>query len=67
MLQLILRKIVGSKNQRELKKLWPVVQQINKLEEQLQQQPESVLHEKVAAWRADLAQLEKFSEIQANT
>ena len=65
MLQLILRKIVGSKNQRELKKLWPVVQQINKLEEQLQQQPESALQEKVAAWRADLAQLEKFSEIQA--
>ena len=65
MLQLILRKIVGSKNQRELKKLWPVVQQINKLEEQLQKQPESALHEKVAAWRADLAQLEQFSEIQA--
>ena len=65
MLQLILRKIVGSKNQRELKKLWPLVQQINKLEAQLQQQPESGLHEKVALWRADLAKLEKFPEIQA--
>jgi preprotein translocase subunit SecA len=65
MLQMILRKIVGSKNQRELKKLWPIVQQINKLEEGLQQQPESVLHEKVAAWRADLAKLEKFAEVQA--
>ena len=65
MLQMILRKIVGSKNQRELKKLWPIVQQINRLEEGLQQQPESVLHEKVAAWRADLAKIEKFADVQA--
>ena len=65
MLQMILRKIVGSKNQRELKKLWPVVQQINRIEEGLQQQPESVLHEKIAAWRADLAKIEKFTDVQA--
>lgn len=65
MLQLILRKIVGSKNQRELKKLWPIVQQINRFEEGLQKQPESVLHEKVAQWKADLAKLQKFAEVQA--
>ena len=33
MLHWILRKIVGSKNQRELKKLWPIVQQINRFEQ----------------------------------
>ncbi len=65
MLQLILRKIVGSKNQRELKKLWPLVQQINRFEEQLQQLPEAALHQKVAAWRHDLAALDKFPDVQA--
>ncbi len=65
MLHWILRKIVGSKNQRELKKLWPVVQQINRLEEQLQQQPESVLQEKTAQWKKDLAALEDWNAVQA--
>ena len=63
MLQLILRKIVGSKNQRELKKLWPVVQQINKLEEQLQKQPESALHEKVAAGKIVLKTHRTLQEV----
>ena len=43
MLHWILRKIVGSKNQRELKKIWPIVQQINRLETELQSQPEEAL------------------------
>ena len=60
MLHWILRKIVGSKNQRELKKLWPVVQQINKLEQELQSKPESVLREKTAQWKAELAKLEDY-------
>jgi preprotein translocase subunit SecA len=65
MLHWILRKIVGSKNQRELKKLWPNVQHINKLEQELQAQPESVLQAKTAAWKADLAKIEDFAEVQA--
>jgi len=32
----LLRKLFGTKNDRELKKLWPVVHQINRLEEELQ-------------------------------
>src|SRR4029079_7992593 len=51
MLHWILRKIVGSKNQRELRKLWPIVQQINKIELELQSQPEEVLKAKTAAWK----------------
>jgi len=65
MLHWILRKIVGSKNQRELKKLWPVVQQINKLEQELQSKPESVLREKTAQWKAELAKLDDYREVQA--
>jgi preprotein translocase subunit SecA len=65
MLHWILRKIVGSKNQRELKKLWPIVQQINRLEEELQQQPESVLQAKTAQWKKELAEIEDYSAVQA--
>ena len=65
MLHWILRKIVGSKNQRELKKLWPLVQQVSKLEEQLQSQPESVLQTKTAQWKQELAGIESFAEVQA--
>jgi len=35
MLGAIVKKIVGSKNERELKKLWPIVEQINSLEQNL--------------------------------
>jgi len=65
MLHWILRKIVGSKNQRELKKLWPIVQQINKFEEQLQSQPESVLQAKTAQWKKELAEIKEFDAVQA--
>lgn len=65
MLQWILRKVVGSKNQREIKRLWPKVLEINRLEEELQNQPESVLLEKTAHWKADLAAIRDkvYSEI----
>jgi preprotein translocase subunit SecA len=55
MLQWIFKKVVGSKNQREIKRLWPKVLEINGLEEELQRQPESVLQEKTAFWKAELA------------
>ena len=65
MLHWILRKIVGSKNQRELKKLWPMVQQVNRLEVELQSLPEEALQAKTAQWKADLAKIEEWNEVQA--
>ena len=67
MLQWIIRKVVGSKNQREIKRLWPKVLEINGLEEELQTQPESVLQEKTTRWKAELAAIRDnvFSEIDA--
>ena len=51
----ILKKIIGSKNQREVRRMMPLVHRINELEEQLQSLPEEVLREKTAAWKAELA------------
>ncbi len=59
MLQWILKTIVGSRNQRELKKIWPVVEEIKRIEEELQGQDESVLKEKVAGWKDYLSRYEE--------
>ncbi len=58
MIQWIIKKIIGSKNQREVKRIWPIVREINRLEEELQSQPDSVLREKTAAWKEELAGIE---------
>jgi len=66
MFQWVIRKIVGSKNQRILKQIWPTVGEINQLEKELQAQKESVLREKTATWKAHLNRynesVEFFSE-----
>lgn len=52
MLKWTLQKIVGTKNQREVKKLRPLAARINEIEEALQTEPESVLQQKTAEWQA---------------
>ena len=54
MLKWTLQKIVGSKNQREIKRLRPVVTKINEFEEALQQGSVDTLLEKVAGWQTHL-------------
>ncbi|HIG17582.1 MAG TPA: hypothetical protein EYQ31_10015, partial [Candidatus Handelsmanbacteria bacterium] len=51
----ILQKIVGSKHQREVKRMWPVVNNINKIEEGLQRESLDTVLEKVAHWKKHLA------------
>src|ERR1043166_22170 len=55
----ILKKILGSKNQRELKRLTPVVRRINELDEQFKSLSDEELRAKTAAWK------EEFSKIRA--
>ncbi len=62
MLQWVFKKIVGNQNQRRLRQIWPVIQQINNIEEGLQNEPEEVLKEKTAAWKAHLARYEEHVE-----
>ncbi|MDX2227380.1 MAG: preprotein translocase subunit SecA [Verrucomicrobiae bacterium] len=52
MLQWILKKIVGTKNQREVSKLWPRVQTINDFETAFQSLSEEALKAKTAEFRA---------------
>jgi preprotein translocase subunit SecA len=65
MLNWILKKIIGSKNQREVRRMMPLVHQINALEQQFQSLPEEALREKTAAWKAELSTIvdsEKLAE-----
>jgi preprotein translocase subunit SecA len=59
-----LKKILGSKNEREIKKLRPLVDRINALEQELQSQPEEVLREKTAAWKEKLSAIQDRGELQ---
>jgi len=53
MLNWILRKIIGTKNQRQIKKLWPLVHEINRIEQQLQGEPEEALPARTAKWKEE--------------
>ena len=60
-----IKKIFGSSNERQIKKIWPVVAQINELEEKLQNEPDVVLREKTAAWKDELSKIEDNEQLAA--
>jgi preprotein translocase subunit SecA len=65
MIGFIFKKIVGSKNDREVKRLRPLVAKINAIEEELQKQPEEILRQKTVAWKEELAKIEDNAELAA--
>ncbi len=64
MLGLLFKKIFGSRNEREVRKLRPFVAKINELEQQLQALPEEALREKTAAWKAKLSAITDNDELK---
>ena len=65
MIGFIVKKFIGSKNDREVKRLRPLVANINALEEELQKGSEEVLRQKTTAWKAELAQITDNAELAA--
>lgn len=63
MLQLLAQKLFGSKNERELKRLWPIVQKINSLEPQMQQLSDEALRAKTSEFRERYSRGESLDEI----
>src|SRR5262245_32862238 len=47
----VFKKIVGTKNERELKRMWPIVEQINQLETQMTALSDDGLRAKTAEFR----------------
>jgi preprotein translocase subunit SecA len=58
----ILKKILGSKNQRELKRMMPMVRRINEFEEQFQNLSDDELRAKTTAWKEELAKIPDTEE-----
>ncbi len=63
MIGYIFKKIVGSKNDREVRRLRPLVAKINALETDLQQVSDDGLRQKTAAWKEELSQIQDNEEL----
>jgi preprotein translocase subunit SecA len=59
------RKIFPSKNDRDVKKIRPIVARINEIEVGLQKLSDDELRAKTAAWKAEFAQIEDKAELAA--
>src|SRR3954452_10914831 len=57
MVSWILKKILGNKNTRELKRLAPVVRRINEFDEQFKALSDDELRAKTAAWKEELTKI----------
>jgi preprotein translocase subunit SecA len=60
----ILKTIVGSKNQRELRRIQPIVRQINEIEQTLGELSDDALREKTVAWKKELSAISELSALE---
>src|ERR1044072_9228614 len=58
----ILKKILGSKNQRELRRLSPTVRRINEFDEQFKSLSDEALRAKTAAWKEELSKIPELED-----
>src|SRR5438128_321537 len=63
MISFIVKKFIGSKNEREVRRVRPLVAQINVLEAELQKLPDDDLRQKTVAWKEELSKIEDREEI----
>jgi preprotein translocase subunit SecA len=63
MVSWILRKVLGSKNQREVRRIRPLVEKINRIEQEFQTLTDDQLREKTAQWKQDLANIDDPDEL----
>src|SRR5215469_3397057 len=60
-----LKTIFGTKNEREVKKIRPLVARINEIEAGLQGLPDDALRQKTAAWKEELSKIEDNDQLAA--
>src|SRR3954462_3324424 len=58
MVSWILKAVLGSKNQRELRRIRPMVEKINQLDKEFEVLSDEQLREKTAQWKAELAKVD---------
>jgi len=65
MIGYIVKKFIGSKNDREVKRLRPLVAKINAHETELQKVSDDVLRQKTAAWKEEISQIQDNEALAA--
>src|SRR3977135_4086258 len=63
MIGFIVKKFIGSKNDREVKRLRPLVEQINAHEAELQKASDDALRQKTVAWKEELSKITDNEEL----
>src|ERR1035438_2466889 len=63
MIGYIVKKFIGSKNDREVKRLRPLVTKINAFEAELQKLPDDALRQKTAAWKEEISKIQDDKEL----
>jgi preprotein translocase subunit SecA len=63
MIGFIIKKLFGSRNDREVRRLRPLVANINALEAELQKLPDDALRQKTAAWKEELSKIEDDEQL----
>jgi preprotein translocase subunit SecA len=58
----LLKKILGSKNQRELRRLAPIVRRINELDKQFKSLSDDELRAKTAVWKEEVSQIPELQD-----
>jgi preprotein translocase subunit SecA len=64
MLNWIFKKVVGSRNQRDLRRLQPIIRQINEIEQTLAGLSDDELRAKTAAWKQELSAIEDLNDLK---
>src|SRR6185312_14142916 len=65
MIGFIVIKFIGSKNEREVRKMRPLVARINEIEAGLKNLPDEALRQKTAAWKEELSKIEDNAQLAA--
>ena len=65
MLGFLIKKVFGTKNDREVKRMRPIVAQMNEIQASLQSLPDEALRQKTADWKARLGAIEDNVELAA--
>ena len=63
MIGYIVKKFIGSKNEREVRRLRPLVEKINAFEAELQKVPEEALRQKTTAWKEEISKIQDNEEL----
>ena len=58
MVSWILKAVLGSKNQRELRRIRPIVEKINRLDKEFESWSDEQFREKTAQWKAELSKID---------